>query len=334
MMTPRTLTGLAVALVALGALAWGTSQKRYSTVEDGGFEKLLATPIDAGAVQSVRAWLGSSPDSVVNLTREGDGWVVAADWSWPAKGDLVDKLLTDLGELRGERRSSSADVLDDYQIGENTGLHLVGTGAGGSELFHVIAGKQAARGGSFIRRSDSNDVFITSTGLRASFGVWGEEPAAPDAKRWMNLRVHQADRQDVDRISLQDAGKEIVLEKEFAAPADSAGMVDRADWTWKADASGAFDKGKVDGILGTLCSLYASEAVPPDAENEYGLADSNRKVQIAFADGHTVTVAFGNTLEEDAKTYFQVDDGPPALIYDSTVERIFQSRNDLKPTET
>ena len=108
--------------------------------------------------------------------------------------------------------------------------------------------------------------------------------------------------------------------------------MNRTKWTWRPDASGDFDQGKVDGILNTLCSLYAFDVADPDSAEAQGLADPQRVIQIFFETGDPVTVLFGNDTENEKQTYFQVGrDGKSAIIYKSTVDRVFVSREDLKP---
>lgn len=340
MISRKTLGILAGLLVVLGALSLLTSRQRYGTAAGGGFEDLMGKATDPASVQSVKAWIGAIPDTTVELSRSGDGWVVASRWNWKAKTDLVDKLLADLADLRGELRSSTADVLPDYEIDDANGMHLVGTGSGGSELFHLIVGKASSRGGTFVRRNGSDDVYLTSSGLRSSFGLWGDEKKAPDAKRWIELRVTQADRASVDRVVLHDGASVITLEKEFplaaAAPADSAQAAgparpDRANWTWKADGTGAIDKAKADGILGTACNLYATDVVPPGDAAAYGLAEPSRWFELSLEDGSTVVVRFGAALDDENKVYIQRADGLPAKTYKSTADRIFLKRSELKP---
>jgi len=350
MISRKTLGILAVILIVLGLLATLTGKSRYSTDSSGGFVTILEG-IDPSSVQSIRAWLGSAPDSAVDLARSGDGWVVASRWDWKAKDDLVKRLLDDLSGLKGEKRASTGELLADFQADDENGLHLVGSGTGGTELFHLVVGKSAPRGGTFVRREGSDDIYITQAALRSSFGVWGDEPKPPDAKRWIELRVYQGDRMDVDRVDVRDGSRDLVLEKEFAMvepappapaegdsaaaaePAPSAEPVpDRSDWTWKPDQAGEFDKNKVDGILGTLCSLYAFDVADPDSVESYGLVDPSRSVEIDLQDGSKVDVYFGKATEDGKKVYFRVGkDGKPALIYSSTVDRIFAKREDLKP---
>jgi hypothetical protein len=350
MISRKTLGILVGILVVLAVLSTVTRRSRYSTAEDGGFVTILGDSLDPASVQEIEAWLGSDPEEPVVLERSGDGWVVKSRWGWKAKPDMVKRLLDDFSGLQGELRASSEDVLTDFQADDEGGLHIVAKGSGGGELFHLVAGKSSIRGGTFVRKEGSDRVYLTQAGLRSSFGLWGEEPTAPDPKRWIELRVNQTDRTDVDRIVVRDEGSEIVLEKEFpmitpepaaadSAAADSAAAAsppepqpDRHNWTWKPDASGEFDKAKVDGILGTLCSLYAFDVADPDSAEAYGLTDPERSVEITLASGDTVSVVFGGTTDDGQKTYFRLgQDGKPAVIYTTTVDRIFQSRKDLKP---
>ena len=69
-------------------------------------------------------------------------------------------------------QNCSCDTNLSGQIDEEAGVHIVGRGTGGSELFHLVVGKTALRGGSFVRRYDANDVFLCAASLRSSVGVW------------------------------------------------------------------------------------------------------------------------------------------------------------------
>ncbi len=334
---------LAAVLAVLIAVSWLTSRKRYSTVEGGGFVSVLGEPVDTGSIESIRAWLGSAPDSVVELKRSGEGWVVASQWDWPAKNDQVTRLLDDLGNLEGEKRASQEDVLSDFQIDEESGLHVIGTAAGGSELFHLVVGKTAMRGGAFVREHDSNDVYLTTAGLRSTFGVWGDEPQPPQARRWLDLNLHKAERLDVDKVEIRDGKRTLVLEKEFpppepAPPDTTAGAPptppapDRSTWTWRPDGKGAIDKNRADSIVNTLCSIYASDAADPDSAAAYGLEENPRLAGLTFADGSTTRIFFGRESADGKSVYFRVgEEGRPALIYKSTVDRIFADRESLSP---
>ena len=346
MMKSKTLGVLVAVLIVLGVLSYVTKQSRYSPVEGGGFTEILPEGLDPGGVQTLKGWLGSAPDDPVILERSGDGWVVASQWGWTAKEASVTRMLEDLAGLKGEKRSSSEDVLEDFLIDEDNGLHIVGLGAGGTELFHLVVGKVAAGRGAFVRTEGSNDVYLTSANLRSSYGLWGDSPAPPEGKHWVEMRVLQADRNEVDRITIREGSRELVLEKAFEEPevpepaegeeaAAAPPGADRATYAWAASDGQPVDKNKADGILGTLCSLYANEIVDPEGSADYGLDDSARTATLTFADGETKTVYFGATDEEDKNVYLRVgESGNPARIYKSSVDRIFQDRDDLKPAES
>jgi hypothetical protein len=330
----RTLGILAVALLVMIGLAWMTSQRRNAAVPGGGFVDVLPG-VDAGRISILRAWLGESTDDAIELQRSSDGWIVASAWGWKAKDDLVQSLLDDLAGLSGESRSTSPDVLADYEIDDETGLHVTAQGDAGSELFHLVVGKASNRGGCFVRRAGSDEVLLTSASLRSSFGVWGDDPKPPESKRWIDLRIHKAERNDVDEVVITDGGKPLTLEKVFEEPAEEGGEVDRTKWTWKPDAAGEFDKGKTDGLVSTLCNLYANDVVEPGDLDRYGLGEDARRAELTFHDGTTTKIWFGSTKADDDKfVYVRVgDEGDPAEIYKSTVDRVFLDRSELKPKE-
>jgi hypothetical protein len=337
----RGIVILAVVLVALVIIARVTSQNRLATVEGGGFVELLPG-FDRADLATVRAWVGTNPDSSVVLSRSGDGWVVASDYDWPAREENVKTLLDDLEGLSGELRSSDPAVLADYAIADSNSFHIAGEKSGGSELFHLVVGKNA-RGGGFVRQAGSNEVYLTSKGLRSSFGIWGDDPKPPQAQRWLDLQVVKLDRNDIDKIVLKNGKSTMVLEKEFEEPAavsaaegDSAAAPagpDRTKWSWKPDKKGPFHKVKTDGVLNQVASLYATKAADPKKVDQYGLDPAERTVEITLHDGTVTRLLFGTADQEGQDVYFRKDSGPPALIHKTTVDRIFLDRKALLPSD-
>ncbi|MDP6461992.1 MAG: DUF4340 domain-containing protein [Gemmatimonadota bacterium] len=323
------LVGLFLVLVVLSQL---TGKRRNATTEGGGIVPLI-TGLDTAEIGSIRAWLGSSPDSVLEVRRSGDGWEVSSRWNWPAKQTQVDQFMNSLNDLRGEIRSSTEDILADYDLDEESGLHVVAMGLGGTERFHVIAGKTASRGGSFTRLADSPAVYLVRASLRSTFGIWGDSPEAPDAKRWVDLSIHKADRNEVDQVVLQGDDR-IVLTKVLPAPAGPDSVVDRSSWTWKADAHGGFDKAAADGIVGSLCSLYAQNVADPAGIDRYGLGEGSRIATLTMADGTTREIRFGAETEDGQSCYMRVGpDGNPATLHKGTADRLFPDRESLTPKE-
>ncbi len=333
----KTLGILVVVFLILLVLSLLTTRRRLATTEGGGFVEIVPETLDEASIESIRGWIGSSPDTVVELKRSGDGWVVASLWDWPAKESQMTRLLDDLVGLSGELRSRKEAVFPDYQIGDASGFHLVADRSGGSEIFHLIVGKSSERGGCFVRTEGSNDVYITSAGLRSSFGLWGDEPKPPEGKRWADMQVFKVDTKDVDKIVLTSGDTETVLEKAFEIPEvpDSVETPppDRSRWTWKPDAAGEIDKAKGDRVLNAVCSLYATEAVDPAKIDSLGLGDGARVAELTLSDGTVNVLRFGLEDEEKKRVYFQKEGTFPAEIAKTTVDRIFVTRDDLSPEE-
>jgi len=335
----RTIVLLAVVLVVFGVIAKLTSRSRLATVEGGGFVELLPD-FDRAEVASIRAWTAAAPDSAVELARQGDQWVVATSWNWPAREQSVNTLLDDLSGLSGELRSSSPDVFADYDIADSNSFHLSASKAGGAEIFHIVVGKNARSGG-FVRKSGSDDVYLAGKNLRSSFGIWGDEPKPPQAQRWLDLQVVALDRNDVDKIVIKNGKSTITLEKEFAEATPAEGDTtaapagpDRTQWTWKSDSKGSFHKVKTDGILSQVSTLYAAGVADPADSSEFGFdGPSARVIEITVHDGGVTRLFFGNAAEEEGKVYFRKEGGPAALVQKPPVDRIFVDRKTLMPAD-
>jgi len=328
----RTLIILAAIFVVLLVLSQVTSRRRLATTEGGGFVEIIPATIDAGEIESLRGWLGSAPDTLVEIKRSGDGWIVASLYGWPAQENRVTQLLEDAVGLSGEIRSSNEDVLKDYEIDDENGFHLVSRRTGGSELFHVILGKSSPRGGSFVRTAGSNDVYAVSESFRSSFGLFGDVPSPPESNRWANREVLNVDRNDVDKVVLTMPDETVVLEKLFETPEEEGASPDRASWTWLADETGEIDKTKADRVLNSFCRLHAAEVLDPAGIDTLGLGDDAAHIgELTLSDGSVERLIFGGTNEATKKVYFAKDGGMPATIHQTTVDRMFVARSELSP---
>lgn len=324
------------ALAVLIAISQFTTSKRLETAEDGGFADVLGKSVDTGTIHDIKAWVGFAPDTVVHLSRKGDGWIVASAWDWPADQNKVDQLLNGISDLKGERRSADTSVLEDYAIDEENGLHLTGLTSGGGEVFHLVVGKNSRSGGNFVRRAGSDVVYTTRESMRSNFGLWSEEPKTPESKGWLDLELFRTDRLGIDKVSLTTEGKSLVLTKTFEEqPPDSNGVVpppNRNVWAWEASDGDDVYKPKADNVVGALAAIRAAEAVDPTQIEAYGLGEGARIAEITLEDGTVHTFRFGDVSDEDeSRVYVMVEEGRPALIYKSIVDRIFVSRSDLRP---
>ena len=70
---------------------------------------------------------GDRPQAVVLTAGEGDAWVAASAWNAPVNPQRLDGLLQALSGLRGEFRSDTESVLDDYGFTDSTTVHVAGS---------------------------------------------------------------------------------------------------------------------------------------------------------------------------------------------------------------
>ena len=220
-----------------------------------------------------------------------------------------------------------------------------GTDTAGTELLAVDVGKQAEGGqGNFIRRPGSSEVYLSAKGVLNQLGIYGEV-TAPKQTHFVALQAVKEDRQDIDRIVLHDGDQTLDLIKEFSviepAPDDTTGTeptIDRGTWEWRL--SGRDDvvlaKSKVDGVLGALVSLRATDVDDPGAEAAaYGLDEPTRTATLVREDGSQCVLRFGGQREAGegvtAGIWLQVDGkGPVWVVADYTTRNVFKSLDDLK----
>jgi hypothetical protein len=328
-------------LVVLVLVSQFTSQKRNATTVGGGFVDVLES-FDRGNVTTVKAWLGAKADSSITLERTGDGWTVASAWGWPAKETQMSALFDALDKRKGEKRSSTEDVLADYALDDESGLHLVGSNGANAELFHLIVGKNVRGSNNFVRHAGSPDAYVSNVNLRGTFGLWGEEPKVPAQTSWVDMTLVKVEPGDVDRIAIESDDSSFVLEKVFAmvepdSAAAAAGAVptpDRNSYEWKPDGMGDIAKSKADRILNAFRTFNAADVADPDSLVAYGLDAPGKKATITLQNGTESVLHFGRVSSTDEnRVYVQVNGGRPAQMWKGTLDRIFVERSSLAPDE-
>lgn len=287
----------------------------------------------------VLAW-GADSSSVV-LERLPDHWVARTAWGHPAADRRVNALLEGFAGLRGEFRSSNADLLPDYGLGpDHDVLRLTLFGKEWETVFDLEIGAQEANGqGVFVREPGSADVFLVRENILGQLGLYSG-PAAPETRFFLDLEIHKCDRQDIETITLHQDGEALTLSKVFA-PADSTGTVDKGDWTWALTAPERrdLDKGKVDAILSALTNITAGGVDDPrESLEKYGLWQARRRVEITLADGTTFELRVGEAAPAaagDAKDYWCMTSVDRTIwkVREFKINQIFKSLEDLLPAE-
>lgn len=287
---------------------------------------------------------GDRPQAVVLTAGEGDAWVAASAWNAPVNPQRIDGLLQALSGLRGEFRSDSESVLDDYGFTDSTTVHVAGYDKAGAEVFAVELGEKPKQGtGTFVREPGSSRVYLATADLLGTMGVYSAA-AGPQSRHFLDLQAFKCEREAVDAITLEDGGRGFTLTKVFQTIQPAAGdtvhtapYTDRASWEWRLEPRRPLAKTKVDAILATLTNLRAQDVADPSAPAAaYGLGAPARRVIITMADGSQTTISFGAARAaatgQPAGIYGRVEGRPLVWVLgDYQVENIFKSPDDLKP---
>jgi hypothetical protein len=345
MVKNRNLMILAGVLVVLLAISVFQKVGHKKSTSRSSTEVLVEGTVTGDDLERITVGHGEQTEAV-DLVKGPTGWLVASAYDAPANQSRVDALLRSLSDLSGEFRAEKASVLVDFGLDPASAITLRGTGTGGTEGFALDVGFTPERAsGSFVRRPDSDRVYLTQVNLLSNLGLYSG-PDLPQSSHFIDLQCVREDRLGVDRIILSDGDSSLEMAKEFAmiepAPDDTTGAVpeiDRNTWEWnliKPDTQ-PLAKTKADGVLGALVSIRAVDVDDPAAvPSDYGLADPARIATIFFEDGTQKVLEFGaDRPEEEGKqagTWMRVH-GDKAIwvVTDYTVKNIFKTVDDLLP---
>lgn len=174
---------LATAAGAVAAVVDRTAETRTEVEAVRLYPKL---DDQAGEVQQVQvARAADSPDGTVTLLRTDGGWVLKERDHYPARTDLVRKLLFDLGQLELiERKTADPTRFDRLELADvgakgAKASRVVVTTAGGDEVVDLHVGKrrESPTGGKprvYVRRSDERQTYLAEgeLDLRGSPVEW------------------------------------------------------------------------------------------------------------------------------------------------------------------
>jgi hypothetical protein len=350
MLKSRNLIILAVVLAVLAAISLvQTSSHRKSTSQPA-TTRVLGADFATEDLQRIEVGFAEQNSALV-LEKLPSGWVVRTAHSHQANQQRVDNLLSSLGELTGEFRSDSAEVLPDYGFSDSTVVSINAFGPEGSEpVFQLEVGKKPERAvGNFVKRPGSNAVYLTSKSILSSLGLYSG-PGLPQAKHFLDLEVHKVERTEVDALTIKDGGSLLAMHKEFTEPepviaeGDSVPTIppiDRNVYEWKLTEPNNKTalKTKADGVLSAVANMRAVDIDDPTADlANYGLADPQKSVTVTMQDGQETVLTFGNMREAEddrpAGYYLQVDDEETVwVVNEYLLNNIFKKVEDLLPTD-
>ncbi len=367
MKTKNIIIALLVLAVLIGLNFFNQSRQarlKQSYASKAGPEQILPSGVDAKQIDRIRIFVeeptttpASETDpttpveadepSEVLLEKQEDRWVVASHFNAPAKLEKVNELLTDLLSMKGEVRSTSADVLETYDMVPGKSIQVVLHDRGNDRDYQIEVGKSGPGIGNagFVKRKGETKVFIVGTNLRSTFGLFGEESAAPKAQPWLDLAMLDLQTAQLKGIemdtpfnSLHLVRQEVVTATDEPAEAEAEDAAETSaepeyEWVLQAPADLAFEL-KESGIstwLSGLGSVEASNVLTPKPDTETGLDDPDFRITFAMLDGTSKTLSVGDELEGGAGERYAKVDGTD-LLYSVPrwrLRNVFRKTQDL-----
>lgn len=273
----RRSTVLAVAVFVVLLLAVLLVQR--SDMERGA-EILDLTSLDPAAVDGLTIQEGGT---AVELARADGTWRLESGRL--ADRAAIERALEGLAEVASsDVVSSSAERHGEYGVGEDAARVTLRTDGGTAAK--LVLGGPARSGGSYLREAGADTVFRVSRSLRHLFPT--------DRARWIQLRLVDAELEDVAKVRLELVGAE-PYELVPAEAGDEWAIADpdRLPSRFRFDGPGALR------LARTAVTLRAKELVedPPPAD-QTGLEAEHDRVVISTGDADHV-VHLGATAEDD-----------------------------------
>jgi len=342
-MSKRTLITLGLLVVALLALSFVQKQSHDRTTAASDTAPVLSSAFVADQIN--RVLIAGADSTEVILERLPDHWVARSAWSHPVEQRKVDELLTELDGLSGQYRSDTPDILVDYGLGPDaTPVTITLFGTEWEPVYTLEVGRKPDSGtGSFVRDPESSAVFLTRANILGKMGMY-TGLATPENKFFLDLKVFDCGREDIESIVLYQGDDTLAMEKVFTTPEPAEGdtiaqFPDRGTWEWVLvePERRPLAKSKVDGIMNAMTNLRATDVDDPGtAMEEYGLWKADRRVAIALADGTEVELRIGAKCEsatEGQGEYYVMTsrDRTIWILRDYKVDQIFKELADLLP---
>jgi hypothetical protein len=242
----------------------------------------------------------------LTLRRNDGGWEVertdgdTSFWA-PAREERVERLLTALKELHGEKRAEEEDVLPTFALGDEEALSVSLKGEDGGELHHLLVGKRGPRPDtSFVRKASSKTVYLASENLLTLFELWTEEPvSSPGARSWTELTVVSQGPSEIEGISFSRGTDKWSLVRRPVPENETEEKAPVWDYTEGGDTAVKTDD-ETREAMKDLFPLRARDVAGPERSGAFGLGPGDQEGRLTLhLAGRGPTILHTGRLDEE-----------------------------------
>ena len=266
------LIGLCVALGII-VMTKRTTEPQISLVEQVELTPLLDASVDTSQVTVLEIFAGVSPHQRLSMVHENDEWRMTSYHNALVSPQRPLKILEAVKEFKGEfRAEATEEQLADYNLSIDRAFHIRGIiGETGDVSFHLLAGKSPKPGNIFMRRSDSNTIYLVNHNIRqGAFMKTADFDEIPSPYRWLDLNIIAEPNATLTKVELTMPDKKLSFEKRTSESGDTAAPT--SEWVITEGGLTLPIKPKaLDTLEYTLKSLDAFQVISPDTNELSGL---------------------------------------------------------------
>ncbi len=270
-----------------------------------------------GFVSKIDLYRGTSQDERIIFVKDSSGvWRLENRYRTRARKESVESLLKLVGSLRGELRSETDAVLEDFSLTDEKAIHLVFFDASGKELSHILLSPLRPRGTqNFVRKASSKEVIATDKDVLAELGIFSKDDKM-SVKTYADLRVAGIESSKVIAFELTPPGQSTLVISKKDTKADPV------IWTLEGDPSATIDTAKVNEFFSAVYNLYANESLDPAAHaKDFTDKAPWVRFQIGTAEKPETLEIWTGARSEEKKT-MTLKTMPEALVYEVSLPRV------------
>ncbi|MFQ6040431.1 MAG: DUF4340 domain-containing protein, partial [Candidatus Poribacteria bacterium] len=223
-------------------------------------------------------------DKTTVLKKDNGKWLVETSDNYPADKKFVEDILSKVSEFKTDNLISDKPEKQSLFEVDSSGIEAKFSGSSGDLLAHFFVGKMGTdyRSG-YVRKADSNNVYIMDGNLRSMFGK--------ESGEWRDKTIFEFTSGNVTKLTLVSEEEKVLLQLD----------AENNEWKLIEPEAANAKKDIVEGILNTLSALKANDFAEKKELKEYGLDEPKSLVSADLNDGTSKTLFIGK--EESGKYY-------------------------------
>ncbi len=256
----------------------------------------------------------------VSLINKDNDWVVASRWNLEAERPKIEMLIAAFSNLTGELRSASKGLLGDYGITEGKAYSITISTEDSQPQKFFIGAKKPSPGKTFLRKNNSNAVYLVNADIFSLFGIEGD--GSLDQNFWVDLKLLRTDIDKIESIQIVKSieGREVStvwLKKELDTKKDLK------HWVVVGEKKPVFDidASKIRSFIARLNNLRAIQAVKPGSK-DYGLGTPFLRIILGNGKGRKELIVGNEVSGQSKERYVATSKDSIYTISDSRLKNL------------